>query len=70
MVGPVLKTAVSISGYENRMPIAKNRAYRIYSKPSFREFAMFGPSQKKISMNNGFIRIQRKDWFKHGVVTG
>ena len=70
MVGPILKTAGSLSGNKIRMPIAKNRAYRIYSKPSYREFVMFGPIQEKNQINNGFLRIQRKDWFKHGVVTG
>ena len=66
MVGLVLNT--SVSGYKNRMKIAKNRADRRYRKdmPSQREFVIFGPFQK----NNGFLRIQRNDWFKHGVVTG
>ena len=66
MVGPVLNT--SVSGYNNRMAIAKNRSDRRFSKnmPSQREFVIFGPFQK----NNGFLRIQRNNWFKHGVVTG
>ena len=70
MVGPILKTAGSLSGNKIRMPIPKNRAYRIYSKPSYGEFVMFRPIQKEISLTNVFLRIRRKDWFKDGVVTG